>query len=231
MPYVKKSNRKNNNKNKVLSTKQVANIAKRAIHKEAETKMKSQEVSAQAIGPDDAGYINNGISTIAQGSDNENRVGDSLLQTGLQFRYFIENNGGRHYMVRVILFKTRKDEYNNASTSEFLLSTANEPLTLTANDQLDIVRSFNRKSIGKVLYDRVHQIADSASTNGYATIFNTKFFKLGNKKVHFPKDSATETDYDNIRMLCIVRDASGGAIAAGNDIKFTLMTRYYYKDF
>lgn len=239
MPY-KKNYRKRKmcakNKKSMLSRKQIASIAKRAIHREAETKMKSTETDAVAIGPDDQSYIVNTISTVAQGSDNENRIGDSILQTGVQFKYYFtmsQSSYANPVAVRIVFFKSDKDTFN-ATTSNFLVSTSNEPTACTANDNLDIVRSLNRKQLNRILYDKTHVIAsgNSSTQKGAPVIFRTVFKKLYNKKVYFPSDASTESEHDNIRCLVIVRDASGATATAGAaDIDFTLMTRFYYKDF
>lgn len=237
MPFKKnyrKGKASSKNKKSVLSSKQIANIARRAIHKEAETKMKSTETDAVAIGPDDACYLVNNLSTVAQGSDNENRVGDSLLQTGIQFKYYIDNRStaGSNYAVRVVFYKADKDKFN-ATTDSFLVSTGNEPLAPTGNDNLDIVRSLNRKQLNSVLYDKTHIVTPIGTTynKGTSVVFRTIFKKLHNKKVYFPNDASTETEHDNIRCLVIVRSTHGGTIVDGNDINFTLMSRFYYKDF
>lgn len=223
-------------KKSMLSRRQIASIAKKAIYKQAETKMKSTETDAVAIGADDQSYVINTLSTVAQGSDNENRIGDSILQTGIQFKYCItmsQVSYANPVAVRVVFYKSDKDVFNSTSAN-FLVSTANEPVAPTANDNLDIVRSLNRKQLNRILYDKTHMIGSSNTglQKGPVAVYRTVFKKLYNKKVYFPNDASTESEHDNIRCLVIVRDAAGGTATAGQaDIDFTLMTRFYYKDF
>lgn len=233
---LKKTNRNYKNKSKMpLSASQVKaieKIATRSVMRRSETKFKATELDAQAIGPDDACYIFDNISDIAQGIDNEQRIGDRLLGTGLQLKYMFEsdNINGVNYLVRMVLLSAEFDEFD-ATTDEFLVNSSNEPLACTGNDNMDVLRSLNRKGY-KVLWDKNLSIQGVSSSGGNVpgVRYGTKFFKFKHNRL-FDKDTATDSQDNNLRLLVIVRDAGGATIAADQDIKLTINTRYYYKDF
>lgn len=237
MPYArktKKTTRKGKGKPRMprSSYKTVQKIVNRTLMKKSETKMFPLEVDATLIGPDDTGYLTT-LSSVASGTDNENRNGDSIYATGCNIKYYFENQSSNpfNYLVRIVIFKSDKGQFND-NTDSFLLSTANEPLALTANDNLDIIRSLNKRQHGmKVLFDKVHKISSSTTTTtGNQCVFRNLFFKFKTKR-YFTVDGNNESEYNNLRCLVVVRDAGGDTVSINNDIAFTLMSRYYYKDF
>lgn len=225
----KKSNHKNNYKNKVLSTRQVANIAKRAVMKAAETKYIGATYDNIQIGPDDVCYLGDVTTLATQGTDNHERIGDSVTSTGLQLKYKIANNNvNRDYYVRFVVFKSDKDELN-AITDNFLTNNAGDLLSFTANDDRDLLFSLNRKEM-TVLMDKTYLVGKTGSTNLRSAIYcQNKFFKLRGKRF-FPVDTDGQSENDNIRFLVVVRDSVGGTVSAGNDIDFLLQSRYFFKD-
>lgn len=214
---------------KTLSSKQIANIAKKAVLGVAETKMLPRENSV-TIGADSTAAVFSNLSQLAtQGTDNEQRVGDSVLSTGLQFVYSIgAKTEAVDYFVRVILIMADSGEFTSA-TDTILTDTANDPISPTANDDQDILRSLSRK-LFKVVYDKTHSIHKSSGGQGTSMLYRKNFFKLRNKR-YFANDAGGDSrDLDNLRCYVFVRDKQGGTIAAGQDINFQLYTRYYYKD-
>lgn len=234
---AKKGYRKNTNSRKSklpLSKAQYKAVQKattKAIMKVAETKFTANELDAQAIGPDDACYIFDNLSNVAQGTDHEQRIGDRILGTGILLKYMFECTSANpfNYLVRMVLLSAKEGEFT-AITDNFLNNTAGEPLAPTANDNMDVVRSLNRKEY-KVLFDKNFSISSQTTTtgNGVGIRYGTKFFKFKHTRL-FPRDANAYSDNDNIRLLIIVRDVGGSAVAAGNDIALTINSRYYYKD-
>lgn len=235
MPQRKKNYRRYKAKGKLpLSSSQVKaiqKIATKSILKQAETKFKAVELDAQAIGPDDTCYLFDNLSDISQGSDNESRVGDKILGTGLQLKWMMENTSANpfNYLVRMILFSARDGEFD-ATTDSFLVNTSNEPIAPTANDNMDVVRSLNRKEF-KVLMDKNYSISSQTTStgNGVGVRYGSPFFKFKHTR-HFERDANATSVDNNLRLLIIVRDVGGTAVAAGNDIALTINSRYYYKD-
>lgn len=231
----KKTNYKRKGKGRMpLSSSQakaVQRIATKSIIRKAETKMLPLEQSSIAIGPDDAGFLYTLSNLATQGVDNEQRIGDKVMSTGLQLKYRIaNNNANRDYYVRCVVFKSDFGELDDSADS-FLVDTANVAKTLTANDVDDILLSLNRKQM-KVLYDNVHIVSKTGATAGPNRFLKPviKFFKLKENRV-FLTDTNGESQNNNIRFLIFVRDSVSGTVAAGNDIDFSLFSRYYYKDF
>jgi len=210
--------------------KKVATMAQRMIMNKAETKMFPKENANTALGPDDVGYLILDIDNPVQGLDNEARTGDKIQGIALQVKYNIGSlTTSRCYFVRVVIFQARQDEFDGTNDA-FLLNTANEPLTLTANSLQDIQRSLNRKQMQRVFYDKVHKIGKAGGGNTTEYIFRNKFFKFNTPRI-FPSDSNDQSEERNFRILFIVRDSQSGSVAADNDVQVTVFSRYYYKDF
>lgn len=231
---TKKSKTKNS-RNLPLSKAQYKAVQKattKALMKQSETKFKANELDAQAIGPDDACYVFNDLSSIAQGIDNEQRIGDRIVGTGIQLKYMFECTSANpiNYLVRMMLISCREGEFD-ATTDNFLVNTSNEPLAPVANDNMDVVRSLNRKEY-KVLLDRNFSISSQTTStgNGVGIRYGTKFFKFKHNRA-FKSDANSTSEEDNLRLIIIVRDVGGSSVAAGNDIALTINSRYYYKDF
>lgn len=240
MPFRNRKNRrKTYRKSKMpLSRAQVSAIKKISqvqTKKLAETKMKSKEVNDQLIGQDDQGYVISDISSLTQGTDNENREGDKAHGIGCQIGYTIQNtNTSVNYLARVVLIESDEGEYNDA-TDNWLLSTANEPLALSAGDPQDCLRSLNRKDFkGRVLYDRLHKLYVQETANrsggGCMQFVKSKFFKFNHSRT-FANDSSTSSTKHNLRCLVIVRAIDGSTPTAGQDVNFHFNSRYYFKDF
>lgn len=233
MPY-KKTSSKSKSKSKTtrgLSAKQVANIARKALMKQAETKMYPVENQNLTLGPDDVGYMILDIDNPAQGTDNEQRVGDKILGRGLQFKYNIANkSANRSYFVRVVVFQAQNEEFTAITDGGLLLNTANEPIGLTANSLQDIQRSLNRKEFQRVFYDKVHKLGKDAGGNTTDFLYVNKFFKLKDRRT-FPRDTNDQSENRNFRIMFIVRDSQGATVGVDQDIQVTAYTRYYYKDF
>lgn len=232
----KKNNSKSFRKSKLpLSKAQYKAVQKattKALMKQSETKFKATELDAQPIGPDDACYIFDSLSSIAQGIDNEQRIGDRIIGTGIQLKYMFECTSANpiNYLVRMMLISCREGEFG-ATTDNFLVNASNEPLAPVANDNMDVVRSLNRKEY-KVLLDRNFSISSQTTStgNGVGVRYGTKFFKFKHNRA-FKQDANSTSEDDNLRLIIIVRDVGGGAVSAGNDIALTVNARYYYKDF
>lgn len=199
--------------------------------RQAETKMKATELDAQLIGPDDACYIFDGLTNIAQGSDNEQRIGDKVNSTGLQIKWMLECQSANpfNYLVRIILIKVKDQEFS-ATTDNFLVNTANEPLAFTGNDNVDVLRSLNKKEYS-VLWDKNFSISSqtSATGNSVGVRYGTRFFRLKDARF-FAADANAYSAEGNLRLVIAVRDVGGDTVAAGNDIALTCHSRYYYKD-
>lgn len=210
-------------------TKAIKKIATKSIMRTAETKMLPVEHLDQKIGPDDACMVFSDLNQISQGSDNENRIGDEIIQRGLQMCYSVgvSTASEYYYFIRVLLVSADKGEGDSTSDT-FLTSTANEPKVCTANDSMDILRSINRKQL-KVHFDKVHSLRGGVNSGPNHTHYK-KFLKLRGKR-YFPNDASNESEHaTNLRLVVIVRDSDGNTIPAGNDINFNFYSRYYYKD-
>lgn len=211
--------------------KAIQKIATKSVLRQSETKFKATELDAQAIGPDDACYLFDNLSDIAQGSDNETRIGDKILGTGIQLKWMMECTSANpfNYLVRLVLLAARDGEFD-ATTDSFLVNTSNEPIAPTANDNMDVVRSLNRKEY-KVLMDKNYSISSQTTStgNGVGVRYGSPFFKFKHNR-HFERDANATSVDNNLRLLVIVRDVGGSAVAADNDIALTINSRYYYKD-
>lgn len=237
----KKSNYKNKSKASMpLSSSQVKavqKIATKSIMKKAETKMFPSEVVDEGIASGtDASVVFSDIDAVVQGTDNENRIGDSIVPRGLQYKYFLSANTSMQSpaYARVIMIEAKNAEFA-ATTSNLLLDTSNEPLAPTAGDRTDIIRSLNRKEF-RVLYDKVHSLQPftSSTTNalgtGVPTLYRQGFIKLSGVR-KWATDTGNEAENRNIRCYVIVRDAYNNPGTDAANLRFELFTRYYYKDF
>lgn len=212
--------------------KAVQKASQKAIMKQAETKYKATELDAEPIGPDDQCYVFSNLSNLAQGTDNEQRIGDRVIGTGLHLKYMIElpttSATNQHYLVRMILINADESEYINPS-DQFIVNTAGDRISFTANDNMDVVRSLNRKKF-KVLMDKNFSLSYSQAGNGIPVRYGTKFFKFKHDRL-FSLDANTSSSHNNLHLVVLCRSASGATVGAGEDIKLTVNARYYYKDF
>lgn len=239
MPYKKNYN-KNIRKGKKFNnpTKRVLNVKKiveQTLMKKSETKMLPIERDDTTFDGNTAGIIYELSQLATQGTDNEQRIGDIVISTGLQLKFLLtSNNISRDYWMRVIVYNADRSEFT-ANTDNFLINTANEPKALTANDLSDILSSLNRKQLGRVLMDKTFSVVSKPQTGSGGTPNNavaikfSKFFKLPKTKRNFAVDSSGESERGNLRVLYVMRAKEG--TGAADDFIFTQYSRYYYKDF
>lgn len=220
-----------------MSKAQIEKIAIKAVSKKAETKMYSVENVSEAVASSVQGQIWHNLDDVAQGTDHENRIGDSIQPIGFQAKMFLTANTSNQVpaMVRCVIFDARQGEFASIG-SNFITDTAQEPTTLTAGDRTDIIKSLNRRELGKVYYDKTFHIAPFTSAitnslgNGRSTIYKNLFFKLRGKRT-WSTDTSNESEFKNLRVLFIVRDSYNNPGTDQASIRVELFTRYYYKDY
>lgn len=237
MPYKNKGKaKKGARKSNKLTPAKVQSMIKKTIYKEAETKLYPVE-TAIALGANQGQMISvSNIST--QGTDNEQRIGDIIRGIGLELRLILKasNRNIQNSVVRMVVFRSSRNEFSTINDN-LMLTTANEPTQLTTDDATDLIRSLNRKQLNSVLYDKSFKIApgDFDNVSGWSVGQGTKdfitlrkFFKFSSKHL-FPVDGSGEAEINNLRVMFIYRQISGGASTA-SDITGELMSRFYYKD-
>lgn len=160
---------------------------------------KFAELNVPSGGFDNQGYVIC-LTNIAQGTTDQERVGDKILPKSIHMRYKLTATDAQNLM-RIIIFRWHPVAATGGAppaAADILFQ-----LTGTANAPLDGYEVDSRSQFA-VLYDRCHNL----NTTDKTSVLVNKFIKCG--KIPVKYDAGTTTAADHL-WLFIISDS--GAIA------------------
>lgn len=198
---------------KQLATKQ---YVKSQISRGQEKKYQQYQTTAAAIDPS-TGLVQCVSNNIAQGTGENQRIGDKITPKKLRLMYALE--GADDYnLVRVLVVQWRQTTASGAPTLSEVLTDNNSvyaPLGFYDEDHIP--------SQCKVLYDKLHMLNGSTSSPIQAKVVRKTISKFKGKKIDFEAGS-TNVGNNHIYVLMI---SDSTAIAHPS---VTLNARFEYTD-
>lgn len=207
--------------------RQVAQIAKKAVRKEAETKEKDLTYTAlglSSIGYGSASSVLYMANQIASGSADGQRVGNKILIQNIRFQFAIMPGDTTNWFRLIFVIPKTGVDYNATVTNVAenvlgLASSATQWMGLIDTDRY------------RVLYDKmifleyVPDAGSSAAVHGQGKILKGNI-KL-NKEIEYAYSSASAATYatNDVLMLAI---SDSGAVSHPGAVAGNL--RIYYKD-
>lgn len=165
------------------------------------------------------------IMATAQGTLQENRVGDEITAQGLAVRLYLANKGDRpNVNYRIIAVSVPKDQATaGAPTGLFENAVGNKLIDYINTDQY------------KVLYDKtIHIGSDSgrSTSNGAEQTRKVQFYlPFKNRKVRYEGDNGTVPKYqNNIISFGVIPYDSFGTLQTDNVSSMACSYRFYFKD-
>lgn len=148
------------------------------------------------------------LSTVAQGTDNNDRVGRSIYVKSIQGKFRIQHNDDTYndQLVRLIIFYDT--EQNGVNPVVDAVTDPDNGLLQTAN--VLSPRNMSNSARYVVLYDKTCTIGDISSGTGQPSIRFQKFFKKQQVHVNYSGTAAAAGDLDkNNYFLCYIVDTEG----------------------
>lgn len=179
------------------------------------------------------------LALIEEGTDVSERIGTQIRLQGVQLKGMFNNNSAVvnyvRYAIGYILDPTAvaigggtkffRGPFNNQlSTAEVYASGAQPYALMTTPFHPDVFQA---------LYDKVHKIGPSSSTDGNNSRLINKFIKLHNRKVEFPNANVVGFTGQALPRLVVCRwytDAGQDAGAVLQPIEYSGRSIVWYRD-
>lgn len=213
MYVVKKNyNRRNKyNKKGMFSKKQVSAIRKIA-QKSGELKFVEQTSTSSGLYTGGSQTID--FPTIAQGDDENQRIGDKIYIKDYQFRGTI-NSGTANGLIRIFAFQLDTTSDGQANPSALT--------NLSPNDFWPNSESVDGPRY-KILYDKMYKVDPNNNPNQFFK-FKISSNKLMNKQIEFSDDAGAASDI--IKGRIVVRLTTTNATATQITTDINSRVRYY----
>lgn len=204
---------------------------KREIRKNVEVKFYGQqwdEASVSTLNQDPSGHLRN-MTTISQGVDKINRIGNKIHIIGLHVKGMLRNNGsGTNYLRFVALIP--KNVIDTVDTLDSTLledpNGSDVPVTTGATGLNAMYYPINKES-HVVLMDKVFKVSAANVDGSDSRQFN--MFKKLNRNAIFTSTSATSLRSNQV--LCAIFAAEGpDDTSTGVFIEFHASARLYFTD-
>ncbi|WP_445772336.1 hypothetical protein [Rheinheimera sp.] len=226
MPVVRKSRtttyKKVPGQSKGRITKAVvANIAKRVVNKEIETKKRSQEVEETNISTLGGFHTSVGLLRLPAGSSHGQRNGHKVQPIGLDVRGHFHTPNPNQIYVKCMLIQVKN---NTATLPADLLETNATNVDPATTDMTSMWRRVNTDSF-RVLGTKMLYMSDITARS---RMF--KFWIPLKKHYALTYEGSAEVDPNYGRIYLVAWARGAGNDALSTNIELTYNSTFYYKD-
>lgn len=198
---------------------------KRLLMRSKETQIFARSLEEQSLSSAVTCVVQE-LSRVSQGDTRENRSGDRIVGTGLNWKLALYNSAAVPVGVRVIVIDTIADKY--AAVADDFTNNSSSDGPFVAEALADLTQPLTRGF--KVLYDNVILLAGlgDASMNEYGMLkWSHRFSHPRNFHVGDLATSDQSVSH-NLRMILLARSLDNDATASV--VEYTLGTEYMFKD-
>jgi len=228
MPRTSKYKKKSTKKASTLTTKQLSTMMKKVALSTSETKFKNINIPKWELfhNKNKQGSVNISSSLVAQGDDDDDRIGNEIYLTGIKFRLLLGQKADRPN----VTFKIYIVEYD-ATQAGTLENSSHFYHNVTGNVMLDAIQSHRFK----ILYQKTFKGTTGSLEVGEVSKEKTypiSFWVPMKRKLSFQTDSGTLVSMgmkDNLRIMIAAYDAYG-SLQADNIAYAQCCASCYYKD-
>lgn len=224
--YNRKPTQKGNRSNKGRSmTQQIRQVVRSQLRPEVKCNTRGiDEASLSTLSQTPSAFS---FCSIAQGTQDYERVGNKIKAIGLRLSGILYNNTTTTNYVRMLVLSQQNPETDMTSTSTNILDT-NAITSISSIPGLNTIYSPVNKLTYQVLYDKVIKLGSSSSVDGGQTYHFKKFIKL-NKEVIYVGSSGVDCTRNNIRLLVWAAEAPDD-VSVGVAVELSGYCSMYYID-
>ena len=171
------------------------------------------------------------LNVLRQGDDVDQREGNQIRMVSLSISLLFTHQAVDRTFFRVVIYET--DQNNNSNTTD-----VTEIINDTANSLGTIISQFNSDFVGKdkkfrIMFNKRFRVTAGATSGPAAdlsahagendkSLFITKSFRLGTKKVHYSADNGNALDIvDNVIRLLVVSNGTDSSWGYESKLMFT----------
>lgn len=213
-------------KSRSYGTKNLVKLIKNVTMRETETK--DRDVSIGKVELYHNTYTNLGnpftLSYPTQGTGDSDRIGDSIMQRGIKFRFLFGQKRDRmNVTFKMWLLQVPKGQPFTTSQL-FDITTGNVLLDSTNPDRVKVIYTKTRKFY-------THNISGTSSTDYKEVTFPFQFYLKRPKKITFSADNSIDPGQSDKDYFLIVAPYDAyGSLITDNIAYIQTFCRYYYKD-
>lgn len=228
MPPKTNRSTKKNKKASNLTTNQLATMMKKVALSTTETKFKNISIPKWELyhNKNKQGSVNLSSALVAQGDDDDDRIGSEIYLTGIKFRLLLGQKADRPN----VTFKIYIVEYDSTQAGT-LENSSHFYHNVTGNTMLDAIQNHRFK----ILYQKTFKGSTGSLEVGETSKEKTypiSFWVPMKRKLSFQTDSGTMVSMgmkDNLRIMIAAYDAYG-TVESDNIAYAQCCASCYYKD-